>query len=148
MKNNKGITLIIVIMTVILLVILVGLIAVNSTDTFKNSKIVQFKTYMKAIQKKVDILVEEGNNYLNLGAPLSNEQKTTLQAIINNNNQIVTRDVTDTGLRYFSSNDIENIFEISGVDDEIVVNFSNRDVISLNGIEKNDVMHYVEYTLY
>ena len=148
MKNNKGITLIIVIMTVVLLAILAGLIAVNSVDTYGNSRVVHFKTYMEVIQKKVDLLVEENNGYTNLGTPLTNEQKNILQTIINNNSEIATRDVNDPNLRYFASSDIEREFELSNINDDIVVNFSNRDVISLNGVEKDNVMHYVDYTLY
>ena len=66
MRNNKGVTLIIVIMTILLLAIMAGLIVVNSTDTYKNSKVVQFEINMKSIQKKVDLILEENNNYIEL----------------------------------------------------------------------------------
>ena len=39
------------------------------------------------------------------------------------------------------------LFGISNVSDDIVVNFTNRDVVSLKGIEKDGVTHYSEYTL-
>ena len=59
MRNNKGITLIIVIMTVILLAILAGLALKNGMDTFESSKVVKFESYMKVIQKEVGLLVED-----------------------------------------------------------------------------------------
>ena len=59
-----------------------------------------------------------------------------------------TIDTSEPQLRYFSSDNIEEVFDVPEVYDEIVINFANRDVISLNGVEKNGVMHYVEYTLH
>ena len=49
-----------VIMTVILLAILAGLALKNGMDTFESSKVVKFESYMKVIQKEVDIILEEG----------------------------------------------------------------------------------------
>ena len=63
MKNNKGITLVAVILTVIILSLLAGVIVYNIDKTYENSSIVQFTSYMKMIQKKVDFYVEEGTNY-------------------------------------------------------------------------------------
>lgn len=79
MKNEKGITLVIVIITVIVLAIIAGLIIANGTDTFKNSKVAKFETYMKMLQKKVDIILEEGTDYMNLGQALTSETKSRLR---------------------------------------------------------------------
>lgn len=152
MKNNKGITLIIVIITVILLTIIAGLAVTYGIDTYKNTKVIKFQAYMKAIQKKVDVIVEENvgdSTYYNtLGKPLTEEQKAKLQTIINSNSKIETSDVNEEKLRYFSASDIANVFELNDISDDIVVNFAKRDIISLNGVEKDNVMHYVEYTLH
>ncbi len=147
MKNNKGITLIVVILTVVLLSILGGLLITNGTKTYKKSQIVHFETYMKNIQKKVDILVESEPNYLSYGQELTAEQKNKLQQIINSDSNIETRNVNEPKLRYFSSSDIESTLELFDINDEFVINFANRDVISLNGVEKDNKMHYVQYTL-
>ena len=56
MKNNKGITLTIVIMTVMLLTIIAALAVNYGIDTYQRSKVVEFETYMKIIQKKVEII--------------------------------------------------------------------------------------------
>ena len=150
MKNNKGITLITVIITVVLLAIMAGLVITYGVDTFQNSKVVKFETNMKTLQKKVDLSLEEGTDYTTLGSALTSEQQAKLQTILDNdsNNYIETDDATKTTLRYFSSSDIEEDFDVKKIDDEIVVNFANREVISLNGVEKDDVMHYVEYGLH
>ena len=144
MKNNKGITLIIVIMTVILLTILMGLIITSSIDTYYSSKFVSFETNIKLIQKKVDMALEERIDYETLGQPLNDEQKAKLAEIIanDNNNMISTEDPTAETLRYFSSNDIKEDFELSDIRGDFVINFANREVISLDGAEKDNVMYY------
>ena len=144
MKNNNGITLIIVIMTVILLTILMGLIITSSIDTYYSSKFVSFETNIKLIQKKVDMALEERIDYETLGQALNDEQKAKLAEIIanDNNNMISTEDPTAETLRYFSSNDIKEDFELSDIRGEFVINFANREVISLEGAEKDNVMYY------
>ena len=144
MKNNNGITLIIVIMTVILLTILMGLIITSSIDTYYSSKFVSFETNIKLIQKKVDMALEERIDYETLGQALNDEQKAKLAEIIanDNNNMISTEDLTAETLRYFSSNDIKEDFELSDIRGEFVINFANREVISLEGAEKDNVMYY------
>ena len=142
MEKNKGITLITLIMTVIILLIIAGLPINYGINTYKSSKVMKFETYMKILQKKVDIMIEEGIDYTTVGTALTNGQKDRLQAIM------PTIDTSEPQLRYFSSDNIEEVFDVPEVYDEIVINFANRDVISLNGVEKNGVMHYVEYTLH
>ena len=150
MKNNKGITLIILLCTVIVLLIITGLVLYNGMETYKRSIVVKFETYMKVIQKKVDLMIQENYDIATLGSELTQSQRNTLQEIINNDtsNYIQTDDVNNSKIRYFSSSDINSIFDIPDVNDDIAVNFSNREVISLNGVEKDGVMHYVEYGLH
>lgn len=144
MKSNKGITLIIVIMTVVLLTILMGLVITSSIDTYNKSKFLSFETNMKLIQKKVDMALEERIDYKTLGHSLNEEQKAKLATIIanDNNDMISTEDPSAETLRYFSSNDINEDFELSDIRGEFVINFANREVISLDGAEKNNVMYY------
>ena len=144
MKSNKGITLIIVIMTVVLLTILMGLVITSSIDTYNKSKFLSFETNMKLIQKKVDMALEERIDYETLGQPLNDEQRSRLATIIanDNNNMISTEDPSAETLRYFSSNDINEDFELSDIRGEFVINFAIREVISLDGAEKNNVMYY------
>ena len=147
MRDNRGITLITVIITVVLLIIIVGLAIGYSMDNYNNSKVIKFETYMRAIQKKVDVMLEEGVDYNSIGSALSNDVKTSLASIINSNANIVTRDAEEPKLRYLSPADIEHEFDLIGISDEIIVNFANRDIISLNGVEKENVFYYTLYTL-
>lgn len=150
MRNEKGLTLITVIITIILLTILAGVAVSTGIDTYEDSKVTKFETYMKMIQKKVDIIIEEETDHTTLGSALTSDQQSNLQEILNEDTSdyIATNSATSTELRYFSSTDIEEVFDIKNVQDDIVINFANREVISLNGVKKDRVMHYVEYGLH
>ena len=145
MRSKKGITLITLIITVVVLGLISGISITTGVNTYKESKVVKYETYMKVLQKKVDIILEEGTDFSIMGATLSTSQKETLQSILDNdtNNYIKTQDANAVTIRYFSSSDIEEYFDIDDVTDDIVINFANREVISLNGIEKDNVVHYV-----
>ena len=148
MKSNKGVTLIILIVTVIVLTLLTGVTYFSITNTIENSHVIQFESYMKMIQKGVDIEVEEGQDYTKMGSTLSDTVKEKLQNIIDSDTNVETRSTTSDKLRYFNSTDIDKYFGVAEVNDEIIVNFENREVISLNGVKNNGVMHYVERGLY
>ena len=148
MKSEKGVTLIMAVMTVLLLTILVGLLVTNGMQTYKKSKVMNFQTYMKAIQKEVDVMVEEQTDYTTIGSALTDEQLAKIQTIVKAGGCYTKEtDLANAKWRYFSSSDIAELFDISDVSDDIVVNFANRDIVSLNGIEKDGVTHYSEYTL-
>ena len=150
MRNEAGITLITVVITIVLLTILAGIAVSTGIDIYGKAKVINFEANMKMIQKKVDIIIEEDVGYLILYPALTNEQKARLQTILNQdtNNYIETENAELSTLRYFSRADMETYFDIKDINDEIVINFANREVISLNGVEKDGVMHYVEYGLH
>ena len=71
MRRNKGITLVALILAVLLLTLLAGVIIFNIGNTYENSRIMQFTSYMKIIQKKVDYYLEEGlENEINIRTKL------------------------------------------------------------------------------
>lgn len=145
MRNNRGITLIAMIVTLMILGIIAGTIVMVTTNTYEGSNLIQFDSYMQTIQKKVDLILEEGTDYMQMGKALGSEEKSKLQKILDSDtkNLIETNNVDNSKLRYFNSNDIYNFFELSDINDAIVVNFENREIISLKGVEKNKTMHYV-----
>ncbi|MBR3002404.1 MAG: prepilin-type N-terminal cleavage/methylation domain-containing protein [Clostridia bacterium] len=61
MKNNKGITLISLIITIVVLLILTGIAINYGTETIKNAKLETLKTNMMLIKAKTMEYVEEAN---------------------------------------------------------------------------------------
>lgn len=144
--NQKGITLITVVVTLVLMIVLASVTIEIGTESIDNSKMISFVSYMQAIQAKVDNIAEKGN-YLEYGKNLSSSNKNNLETILNSGNEDFLTTSNSQYLRYFDSNCIASELELENIDDEIVVDFSTREVISLNGIEYEGEIYYAQYEL-
>lgn len=144
--NQKGITIIALIITIIVMLILASVTIYVGTDSLAHSKMVRFVSYMQMIQKKVDEIAEN-ENYSNYGVELKSENISLLQDVLINPNESFLTTLDSTYLRYFDSSHIASDLELENIDDEIVVDFSTREVISLIGIEYEDKMYYSQYNL-
>lgn len=144
--NNRGVTLVVLIITVIVMLILASTAVTMSLDSIEHSKMMRFVTYMQEIQKKVD-LIAEYEDYSQY-EDLSEEEKSTLEDILSSSNEtFVTTSADDEGLKYFDTETLESELELEGIEDQIVVNFKTREVISLEGIKYDGNMYYTQYNL-
>lgn len=101
---------------------------------------------MQIIQEKVD-QIAQNEDYTNYGKELSNNNKDLLSDILSNEKDDFLTTIESTALRYFDSSHIETDLDIENIDDEIIVDFATREVISLNGIKYEDEMYYTQYNL-
>lgn len=145
-KRQRGITLIALILTIVIALILASITIYVGTDDIEYSKMVKFVAYMQTIQKKVD-LIAQYQNYENLGTNLTNEQKSVLNSIFKNNNEIFKTTTDSETLKFFDTNAIASQLDIQNVDDDIVIDFATREVISLTGVEYENRMYYSQYNL-
>lgn len=145
MSGVRGITLISLIITVILLAMLSGTTIYVGTDVIESVKVKAFVTEMQVIQAKVNIIHEEMKNgnveYKNLG-----EQIDILSDDLKQRINIAMQGEAVEGFKYFNSSDLEKL-NITNLKQEVVINFTTRDVISINGVKKDGKMHYTQYNL-
>lgn len=144
--NQNGITLISLIITIIVMLILASVTIYVGTGSLDNSRMVSFVSYMQTIQTKVDFIAEY-EDYSNYGEELSSSDKSVLQDILNSEIESFLTTTDSMHLRYFDSSHIASDLEIENINDEIVVDFNTREVISLNGIEYENEMYYTQYHL-
>ena len=147
-KDNKGITLIALVITILIMLILVSVTTYTGIDTYKHAQVSKFVTQMQLLQTKVDDLVatntnDELNN-LPLQAVTTQEQT---EAIVNafKQGEITTADTSK--YKVFTKDDVFNILDIEDVQDDIMVNFETREIVSTVGIEYKDVVYYTQYKL-
>jgi len=149
-KDNKGITLIALVITIVLMLILVSVTTYTGIDIYNNSRINKFVTQMKLIQSKVDDLVgskTEAELEL-LGQDISSVSKAT--SVIEEasyNGEIISNDISTNTFRYFSDQDLLENLDIEDITDGIIINFTTREVISLVGIEYKEKTYYTQYKL-
>lgn len=145
-KNQKGVTIISLIITIIVMLILASVTIYVGTGSIDNSRMLSFLSYMQTIQTKVDF-ISEYNDYSKYGEALSSSNESKLQAILDSETESFLTTTSSEYLRYFDSSHIASDLEIENIDDEIIVDFNTREVISLNGIEHENKTYYSQYYL-
>lgn len=160
MTNDKGITLIALIITVLLTIILAAVTINYGMDSYDIVKLQNFKYELQQIQGKVDTIYEkiklaseeEKTNYITLGDNIT--QLQTAVNVLNTLTEIDYSDMTEeereeyyyqdeyTTYRYLSESDIQEELDISSNPGDMIINFLTREVISVNGIEYEGKTYY------
>lgn len=144
--NQKGITLTVLVITIVLMVMLAAVTIEVGTGSIDNSKLLSFLSYIQTIQSKVN-LIAEYEDYSNYGETLSSSNKSKLQTILNSGNEKFSTTIDSSYLKFFDSSHIASDLGVENIDDEIIVDFNTREVISLNGIKYENEMYYTQYYL-
>lgn len=126
MKNNKGITLVALIVTIVVIAILLGVGISVGTNSLEHAKMVKFVSNMQIIQKQVDMYTSE--KLQTLGNEIPNIEKVT--NILSLCSEITDKNISN--YRYFNEEQLSETFGIDNVEDDIVVNFKTKEVVSLN----------------
>ena len=147
-KDNRGITLIALIITIIIMLILVSVTTYTGLDTYRHSQVNKFVTQMQLLQAKVDDLVvsnamDELNN-MSLQS-VTTENQTNAIANAFKQGEITTADTSK--YKVFTKDDILNILDVEDVQDDIMVNFETREIVSTVGIEYDEITYYTQYKL-
>ena len=149
-NTNKGITLISLIITIVLMSILMGITIYSGIESYNNAKIKKFVTQMQLIQTKVDELAKS-NEYQGLGQAIG-ENIFILQSAHENGEIPVNTNISfdpnyKNSFKYFSMEDIKNQLDLESIDTDVLINFETREVVSVNGIEVNNRTYYTQYLL-
>lgn len=143
--NEKGITLISVIVIIILLLIIGSVVVYNGQDSIKQAATVEKIKELEIIQSKVNVIYEEQiksnppkEEYVSLGKSLDNVQEDLLVEAL--------QDEERTGYRYFSKEDLKQI-QLENMNQDVLINFETRKVVSLYGIEIDGTKYYSLYEM-
>ena len=145
--NSKGVTLIALVITIIVLLILASVAIYSGMDIIQSSKLTAFTTEMKIMQTQVNDLYDKWKsgeiNKDEIGKDLT--YNTTVQNQANNvliDELGLENNFSDlTGYRYFDQETIQGL-GIDGVEQEFFVNIENREVISYEGLLYDGDMYY------
>lgn len=141
MKRNKGITLIALTITIIVLLILASVATYSGVGTIKSSKLNKLKQELEIMQAEVNLLYEKykddikSNIEITVGKDISLKQEKA-------NTAFSDCGVTDTtGYRLYDAETIKEL-NIEGIEREYLVNVAKRDVICLDGFEMDGKKYY------
>ena len=151
-RSNKGITLIALVITIIILLILSTIIIYSGQNVIKSSKFDIFSTELKAMQTNVNELYEkyksgetvnglkEEEILTSLGKDIESSSEVSAQAI-----KVFTEGasgITDkTGYRYFDEQTLKDL-KIEGIGQEFFINIEKRSVVSYQGFEYENKTYY------
>lgn len=150
LKNNKGITLIALAITIIILIILTSIATYTGFSTVKDSKYYDAVSQMRTMQAKVNEFYEDYKNgdtsFLDKGTTIAEGGKETQAIKAYNSTKQNNLNGTDIGeytdYKYYSKDVIENELDIEGIDYDFIINIEKRMVILIDGVKRNEVTYY------
>lgn len=166
MKNERGITLIILIITVIIMMILVAAGISYGTTSIGEIRLQNFSYELEQIQGKVDATHEKMKaentdpSYVSLNNkmmgrnidPLTDPEavdilkKATIQKIdyktAKKDDDKYYYNKVDTMYRYFSKEDLDEFLDIKNAKQDVIINFKTREVVSVKGQKYEEKTYY------
>lgn len=137
---TAGITLVSLVITIIVILILAGTVTVAGLDSVREAKKTAFITELEMIQEKVDTIYEKRKlneeniaYYDTLGKDLSFVDQSKLNMLLDGKEE--------TGYRYFSKEDLKQL-DLDNMNQDVIINFSTRDVASIVGFEIENTVCY------
>lgn len=140
MKSQKGITLITLVITIVLLIIITGVVTYNGLESINTAQRTAFISELEMIQAKVNVIYEERKSspekieyYNEIGQDIST---LTLDKATE-----VLGETSKEGFRVFSITELKKL-GLDNVNQEVLINYDTREVVSLNGFEIEGTRYY------
>lgn len=149
-KSQKGITIIALVLTVIILLILASVATYTGIESYNKAEQIKFVSQMKLIQAKVDEKVQDEEfNPSSIGENLVAEQIQVLNNSVQNDGvSNPTEDVNfNNYVRYFSKENLSTQLDLDNINEGIIINFKTREVISTIGFKYGGKTYYTQYKL-
>ena len=143
MKNNKGITLVSLVIMIIVLLILASVGTNTGISVIRQSKFNRTIGEMKILQVKINELYEEYKSgeldIENIGTvippSLLTKAQMALTAVEGSFNNIAN-------FKYVTADYIKNTLDVDGVEEDYIINIKTRKVILLDGVKNDEEMYY------
>lgn len=151
LKENSGVTLLLLVVTIIVLGILASITIYSGKSTIKQSKYYDAIHQMKVMQSKVNEWYEDKKNGDETSwdkGETSIETTGKLEECNIAYNSVRDNNLTDSNIgefskfRYFSNECIKNDLDIDGIKYDFLINIESRSVILVEGIELDGVYYY------
>lgn len=155
--NNKGITLIVLVVTIVILLILSTVGMTAGVSQINNMKLKSFYTKLEIAQEGIEKIVETDETYKDVsglevklveaGTEPTEEQKNLIQELSTKYNS----SYNSANFKFFTAEEVENDLGISGVELDLLIDFQNKIVISPQGVEIDGEKYYmlenIKYTV-
>lgn len=142
-SNERGITIISLLITVVVLIIVTSVAVYTGTDIIKQANLQTINTNMMLIQAKTKTIAEQAK----FNKDTSNYKGTLISNVSDNQKilKLVDDGVIDDTSKYYllSSNDLQDLgLQNIDIEDGYVVNYETEEVIFVKGFESNGTTYY------
>ncbi len=133
-KNEKGITIISVTITIIILLTISGVAIYSGISSIKSSKFQKFKIELQIVQAQVNLLNEEYKEQIQTGQTISIGKSLTEVDQTKLNEALAGESSAE--YRYFDTSVFEEL-GVKGIENGYLVNIKLRKAISIDSFEYN-----------
>lgn len=141
MRKEKGITLITLAVTIIILLILASIATYSGINVINSSKFTAFTTELKIMQTQVNSIYEE-NKTMEIGDTITGSTEEQAKKVFAQLAEDPTTGIIDeTGYRYWSKEVIKQL-GIDGVEQDFFVNLEKRSIVSYEGLNYEGKTYY------
>ena len=149
LSNNKGITLIALIITIVVLFIIVAVSIDSGKDSINSSRLQNFYAKLEIVQKRVDDIATTNESYVDSNGNIVylKEQGTTFGSLNGTQKNILysecygLNNVNPEDFKYFTNYQLETILGLSDIGYDVFVDFKTRTIIAEDGIEIDGIVY-------
>lgn len=151
MKNEKGITLVALIIIVAILLIIASVSIYSGKESLDNVNLNNFYMQLEIVQKRVDDIattseryVDENGNEIdikNTGQELNQNQKEKLIKILEANN-IDSNSIIEN-FRYFTVQKIKDVLDLPEIEYNLFINFEKRIIVAEKGMVVDGISYHL-----
>lgn len=143
MRNQKGITLVMLVITIIVLIIITSVTVYTGTGVIKRASLQNLNTNMLLLQAKIKTLAEESR----FNKDESKLKGKKVSEITDNNKitQLINENIIENAEQYYllSQDDLNSMgLEKVKVEDGYLVNYETDEIIYLKGFDANGETYY------
>lgn len=145
LSSNKGITLMMLIITIIVLSILTTVTVSVGSGTLKDMQVQAYVAKMNMVQSRVNVIsqkVQEGDtSYDNIGTEISALSETNKNKVAN-----ILNGVLSDGFKFYNQTDLKEL-GVEKIDEDVIINLNTRRIYSMVGIKYEGTTYYNQYDL-
>ncbi len=145
LSSNKGITLMMLIITIIVLSILTAVTVSVGSSTLKEMQVEAYVAKMNMVQSRVNVIsqkVQEGDNsYANIGTEISALSETNKNKVAN-----ILNGIPSDGFKFYSQTDLKEL-GVEKIDEDVIINLNTKKIYSMVGIKYEGTTYYNQYDL-
>lgn len=145
LSSNKGITLMMLIITIIVLSILTAVTVSVGSSTLKEMQVEAYVAKMNMVQSRVNVIsqkVQEGDtSYANIGTEISELSETNKNKVAN-----ILNGISSDGFKFYNQTDLKEL-GVEKIDEDVIINLNTKKIYSMVGIKYEGTTYYNQYDL-